>query len=141
MVKRDTKHGGTGRQHLSICNWKTVLTSNGDTLGKVSIQRGIFQGDLLSPLLFIIILISISLTLNKTNYGYPLSKETPINHLLFMDDLKLYGKTERELQSLLHTVRIISKDTGMEFGIDKCSIVHIKKGKTCNMELSDGQRQ
>ena len=61
-----------------------------------------------------------------------------------MDDLKLYGKTERELQSLLHTVRIISKDTGMEFGIDKCSTVHIKKRKTCNMEdieLSDGQRQ
>ena len=69
----------------SMCNWKTVLTSNGDTLGEVSIQRGIFQGDSLSPLLFIIILIPLSMTLNSTNYGYLLSKET----LSFvLDDLK-----------------------------------------------------
>ena len=79
----------------SMCNWKTVLTSNRDTLGEVSIQREIFQGDSLSPLLFIIILIRLSMTLNSTNYGYLLSKGAPINHLLFMDDLKLYGKTER----------------------------------------------
>ena len=26
----------------SMRNWKTVFTSNGDTLGEVSIQRGIF---------------------------------------------------------------------------------------------------
>ena len=74
------------------------------------------------------------MALNSTNYGYLLPKETPINHLLFIDDLKLYGKTECELQSLVHTVRIISKDNGMEFEMDKSSTVHIKKGKICDME-------
>ncbi len=34
---------------VSIANWKTVLTSNGQTLGEAKIQRGIFQGDSLSP--------------------------------------------------------------------------------------------
>ena len=34
------------------------------------------------------------MNLNSTNYGYLLSKETPINDLLLMDDLKLFGKTE-----------------------------------------------
>ena len=29
----------------SIVNWKTVLTSEGMTLGQVDIRRGIFQGD------------------------------------------------------------------------------------------------
>ena len=33
----------------SMRNWKTVLTSKGDTLGEVSIQRGLFQVELLSP--------------------------------------------------------------------------------------------
>ena len=48
-----------------------------------------------------------------------------------------------ELQPLEHTVRIISKDIVMEFGMDKCAIVRIKKGKICNMEdieMPDRQR-
>ena len=48
-----------------------------------------------------------------------------------------------ELQPLEHTVRIISKDIVMEFGMDKCAIVRIKKGKICDMEdieMPDRQR-
>ena len=55
------------------------------------------------------------MTLNNTDYGYLLSKETRIDHVLFMDDLKFYDKTERELQSLVHTVRAISKYIGLEW--------------------------
>ena len=40
-------------------------------------------------------------------------KHRKINHLLFIDDLKLYGKNDRETESLLHTVRVFSKDIGM----------------------------
>ena len=40
-----------------------------------------------------------------------------INHLLFVDDLKLYAKNVVELHFLVQTVRIISADNGMEFGI------------------------
>ena len=29
----------------SVANWKTVLTSNQETLGTVDIKRGIFQGE------------------------------------------------------------------------------------------------
>ena len=82
------------------------------------------------------------MTLNSTNYGHLLSKETHINHLLFLDDLKLYGKTERELHSLVDPVGIILKDVGMEFRMEKCSTVRIKKGKVCdmeNVEMLDGQ--
>ena len=57
----------------------------------------------------------LSMTLNNTDDGYLLSKETPIDHVLFMDDLKFYDKTERELQSLVHTVRAISKYIGLEW--------------------------
>ena len=80
----------------SMHNWKTELISNGDALDEISMQRGIFQGNSLSPLPFIIILILLSM--NSTNYGYLLLKETPINNILLMHDLKLYGKIERELQ-------------------------------------------
>ena len=81
----------------SMEKWRTILTSNNETLGEVEIKRGIFQGDTLSPLLFIMVLIPLSMILKDTTYGYQFSKGgMKINHLLFMDDLKLYGKTERE---------------------------------------------
>ena len=35
------------------------------------------------------------MTLNSTIYGYLFSKESLINHLLFLDDPKLYGKIEQ----------------------------------------------
>ena len=60
-----------------------------------------------------------------------------------MDDLKLYGKAEFELQSSVHAVWITSKDTGMEFEMGKFRTVLIKKGKICDMEdieMPDGQQ-
>ena len=126
----------------SMDKWKTVLRSNEQVLGEVEIKRGIFQGDTLSHLLFVLALIPLSMTLKATDYGYQLEKRgLKINHLLFMDDLKLYGKTERELNSLIHIVRIFSEDIGMKFGMDKCSFVVLKQekiGSTNSIELPDG---
>ena len=47
---------------------------------------------------------------------------------LYMDDLKLYGKTEEQLEELVEVVRSFSKDIGMEFGMDKCALIVIEKG-------------
>ena len=46
-----------------------------------------------------------------------------------MDDLKLYSKSERTLDSLIQTVRIFNKDIGMQFGIDKCTMLVMKEKK------------
>ena len=46
-----------------------------------------------------------------------------------MNDLKLYGKSIVELESLLNTVRIFSNDISMKFGLDKCATLAIIKGK------------
>ena len=46
-----------------------------------------------------------------------------------MDDLKLYAKDEKQLDSLVNTVKIFSLDIGMEFGIDKCGILVMKRGR------------
>ena len=43
-----------------------------------------------------------------------------INHLLFMDDLKLYAKSERGLDSLVQTVNVLSSDIVIEFWVKKC---------------------
>ena len=46
-----------------------------------------------------------------------------------MEDLKLYAKSEREFYSLVQTVRIFYDDVGMVFGLDKCAVLVLKRGK------------
>ena len=51
-------------------------------------------------------------------HGYSFQKgKSKSNHLLFMDDLKLYGSNLNEIDSLVRTVEIVTKDIGMKFGI------------------------
>ena len=95
--------------------------------GKININCGIFQRDSLSPLLFYLSLIPLTNKLNNTKYGYEIYEKT-INHLSYMDDLKLYAKNDKELERLLSTVKQFSDDIGMEFGLDKCAKVTSIKG-------------
>ena len=46
-----------------------------------------------------------------------------------MDDLKLFGKSNNEIDSLVQTVFTYSEDIGMEFGLKKCRVVILKNGK------------
>ena len=48
---------------------------------------------------------------------------------MYMDDIKLFAKNEKESETLLQTVKIYSQDIGMEFGIEKCAILVMKSGK------------
>ena len=100
-----------------------------EDIGKVPIERGIFQGNAISPLLFVIALILLTHILRTANPGYEFRNREMINHLLFMDDLKLYSKSERALDCLIQTVQIFSEDIGMQFGIDKCATLVMKKEK------------
>ena len=128
----------------SMKNWRTTLMSNGQNLGDVNIRRCIFQGDRLSPLLFVVCLIPLSVILRKTKGKYQLRKEDEsINHLLFMDDLKLYGSDERQIDSLINTVRVFNDDIRMEFGLKKCGLVVMKRSKVVKydgVDLADGRR-
>ena len=99
------------------------LTAGGKSLAEAKIQRGLFQGDALSLLQFIIAMMPLNYIIKKCTAGYKLSRlQEKINHLMYMDDIKLFEKNEKELENLIHAVRIYSQDIGMEFGIQKCSM-------------------
>ena len=102
--------------------------SCGESLGEVDIKRGIFQGDSLPPQLFVICMMLLSDVLRKMTPGYTLGS-VKINHLLFMDDLKLYCKSEKEINSIVSKVYSVSKDIGKEFGFQKCEVLIMKRRK------------
>ena len=59
-----------------------------------------------------------------------------------MDDLKLCSRSEKVLDSLVQTVRVFSEDVGVEFGIEKCAMLVMEKGKivkSAGIELPNGK--
>ena len=48
---------------------------------------------------------------------------------MYMDDIKLFVKNEKELETLMHAVKIYTQYIGMEFGIEKCAMLVMKSGK------------
>ena len=68
-----------------------------------------------------LVMIPLILVLRQTKASYEVKKGgKKINHLLFMDDLKLFAKNEDQRDSLVNTVRIFSEDIKMEFGLPNC---------------------
>ena len=103
----------------SMSNWCTVLNSDGKNLGNVKIARGIFQGDSLSPLLFVLVMIPLTILLRKEKFGYRFTKDTSgniLNHLLFMDDLSYMVRTRRcwrvQLKSFMFIQRMLVWSSG-----------------------------
>ena len=87
-------------------------------------------------------MILLTHILRKAKARYTLEGEKKIKYLLFMDDLKLYGKSENEIKGLVSTVEVFSQDIGMEFDIKKCEVIIINKEKVKSadgIELPSGE--
>lgn len=90
-----------------MAQWKTWFLVSDD-------QNRIFQGDSLSLLLLVIALILLSTILNKSGNSCQTSKTSVrLSHLFYVNDLKLYGKTPSEIETLLNTVH--SADIAMKW--------------------------
>ena len=59
-----------------------------------------------------------------------------------MDDIKLFSKNEDQTDSLVNALRIFSEVIKMEFGLPKCGMLIMKRGKVVRSEgisMSDGK--
>ena len=54
---------------------------------------------------------------------------------MYMEGIKLFAKNKKELETLIHTVILYSQDIGMEFDIEKCTLLIMKSSKR---HLTDG---
>jgi exonuclease III len=57
-----------------------------------------------------------------------------INHLLYMDDLKLIGRSEEELINEIKIVKTFSHDIKMKFVLEKCLRISLKNGPVYRKE-------
>ena len=118
-------------------NWKVEVTAGGKTSAEV-------KEDVLSLILFVIAMMPLDYISRKCTEGYKLIKsQEKINPLMYMDDIKQFTKNEKELGTLIQTIRIYSQDKGIKFSIEKCPVLIMKSGKrqiTEGIELPNQER-
>ena len=84
------------RDIRAVENWRVKLAASVPIQADVKIQRGIFQGDSLSTQLFALGMVSLNYILRKGKGRYKFTKsQQKLNHLLYMDDIKIYAMNEK----------------------------------------------
>jgi len=95
-----------------VLMWRTTFTVRTDAdpiTFKIKLKRGVFLGKLLSPLLFCVALSPVAKTLCKMKGCYCQNMKQKLTHLFFIDDLKVYTFSSKELKETLKIVQESSK--------------------------------
>ena len=78
-------------------------------------------------------MLAPTLVLQKMKAGYKMAKDTRP---------KLYGSNKDQLDSLIRVVRIFSEDIRMSFGLEKCAVLEMRRGRkvdSSGIDLPDDQ--
>ena len=108
-----------------------IVTAQGkEHIGPIKVHRGIMQGDDFSILLHAIGVDPISWPI-RSSEGYRLTheKNDKVKHLLFVDDLKCYTRSEQKLVTGSRTLANMLDDIGLDRNHGKWAACHIKRSK------------
>uniref|UniRef100_A0A803NKK3 Reverse transcriptase domain-containing protein n=1 Tax=Cannabis sativa TaxID=3483 RepID=A0A803NKK3_CANSA len=104
------------------------IVMNGRIQGSFKGEKGLRQGDPLSPLLFVLVMEYLTRCLQKvascSHYRYhPMCKELKIVNLCFADDLMLFSKgTQHSVRALKDTLEEFSAMSGLSINTSKSQI-------------------
>ena len=107
----------------SLYHKSTVKVSlNGHLSGDVHYNRGIKQGCVLSPILFVLYIADIGKLLEGHPGGFQLQGYR-IAGLLYVDDLIIIGKNTKEVEHLLAQIQGLLEKAGMKINCSKSNIL------------------
>jgi hypothetical protein len=99
-------------------NCSTTIAVNGILTEEIKLEKGLFQGSLLSPILFDVFIDDMAVSINGST-----SHEVP-KCLLFADDILLTSSTGEEMCQLLDTVISWCRDNEMTINVPKSGTTH-----------------
>ena len=114
------------------------------------VLSGIFQGDTLSPFLFIIIIDYVlrqAFKITTDEHGIQITNRRSIRHpskiikdLAYADDVALLAHTLRLAEELLHNLENAAKQVGLKINEDKTKTVTINITDTYQIKTNDGAK-
>uniref|UniRef100_A0A0K0FSX5 Reverse transcriptase domain-containing protein n=1 Tax=Strongyloides venezuelensis TaxID=75913 RepID=A0A0K0FSX5_STRVS len=110
-----------------IDSWNISISSGKNvSKAKIPVKSGILQGEVASPLYFVLLTGGISYALNKKEQ-VPIETVTPsntlkINHISFMDDYQLYATSQKKVEKLTVKLREIADEMNLKLNPQKCGI-------------------
>lgn len=124
-----------------VASVEYAIQREGEELGPIIPQRGLRQGDPLSPYLFILVGEGLSALIRKQElqgnlHGVKIARQAPrISHLLFADDSYIFFKANQSQSSTCKLILdLYTAATGQTVNFDKSSL-------TFSKNVGDGIRQ
>ena len=60
-----------------------------------------------------------------------------VSNLLYIKDLKIYAKDYVQMERCKAMIQEFSNDITMEFGLEKCAVIHMRKGEVFDSPIVD----
>lgn len=102
----------------------------------INIQRGVRQGDPLSPKLFTAVLEEVFRKFDWSNNGLNINGEK-LTHLRFADDIVVFASTARELQQMLVELNTASKAVGLSMNLQKTKAMTTNSMEATEIKIDD----
>ncbi|CAK1598811.1 unnamed protein product [Parnassius mnemosyne] len=100
----------------------------------IQLQRGVRQGDVISPKLFTAALEDVFKLLDWKVYGININDEY-LTHLRFTDDIVLMAESLENLSTMLNDLSSVSQRIGLKMNMDKTKIMFNVHVGTCTVPV------
>ncbi len=120
-----SRAGIKGKSWRLIKNWYTDSSSCvkiSDASQVFSINRGVKQGSVLSPILFLLVMDPILLTLKSKSCGLNING-LYLGAFCHADDIRTLASSKADCSFLISSVKDFSTSRGLSLNIDKCEAV------------------
>ena len=132
LLKRLYEAGVDGRAWRLLRSWyaspKSMVRVDGSLSSMFTLQRGVLQGSVLSPVLFLLIMDPLLKSLQSKALG-PSIGDTYAGAFIHADDIRTISSSRATLQEQIDTVQTFAVQNGLTLNPTKCEVVLVSPSK------------